>query len=109
MSIKSLLAVLLSLIKENGFFRFVDKKHDFNTRDLKTIYHYSTDILLIGSGKKGLGGNGFPEKQMTQFVFNTVKMRPLQVIILKTPDACKKYNQLKKEGYNVLFIIHNTC
>ena len=97
------------MIKENGFFRFVDKKHDFNTRDLKTIYHYSTDILLIGSGNKGLGGNGFPEKQMTQFVFNTVKMRPLQVIILKTPDACKKYNQLKKEGYNVLFIIHNTC
>ena len=97
------------MIKENGFFRFVDKKHDFNTRDLKTIYHYSTDILLIGSGDKGLGGNGFPEKQMTQFVFNAVKMRPLQVIILKTPDACKKYNQLKKEGYNVLFIIHNTC
>ena len=97
------------MIHENGFFRFVDKKHNFNKRDINTICHHSKDILLIGSGKYGKGGNGFPEKMMTQFIFNSVKMKPLQVIILKTPEACKKYNQLKKEGYNVLFIIHNTC
>ncbi len=97
------------MIFENGFFRFVDKKHNFNTRDIDTICHYSNNILLIGSGKDGLGGNGFPEKLKPQFIFNTVKMKPLQVIILSTPEACKKYNQLKKEGYNVIFIIHNTC
>lgn len=97
------------MIFENGCFRFVDKKHDFNKRDINTICHYAPDILLIGSGSEGLGGNGFPEKQMTQFIFNAVKLKPMQVIILKTPDACKKYNQLKKEGYHVLFIIHNTC
>lgn len=97
------------MIFENGSFRFVDKKHDFNTRDKNTILHYSNNILLIGSGKDGLGGNGFPEKLKPQFIFNTVKLKPLQVIIMSTPEACKKYNQLKKEGYNVLFIIHNTC
>ena len=97
------------MIFESGFFRFVDKKHDFNTRDKNTIFHYSNSILLIGSGKDGSGGNGFPEKLKPQFVFNTIKFKPLQIIILKTPEACKKYNQLKKEGYNVLFIIHNTC
>ena len=97
------------MIHENGLFRFVDKKHNFNKRDINTICHYAKDILLIGSGKYGKGGNGFPEKMMTQFIFNSVKMKPLQIIILKTPEACKKYNQLKKEGYNVLFIIHNTC
>ncbi len=97
------------MIFENGAFRFVDKKHDFNFRDKRTIYHYSTDILLIGSGEDGLGGNGFPEKFKPQFVFSTDKLKPLQIIILKTPEACKKFNQLKKEGYNVLFIIHNTC
>lgn len=97
------------MIFENGTFRFVDKKHDFNFRDKNTIYHYSNDILLIGSGDENIGGNGFPEKEKPQFVFNTKKMKPLQIIILKTPEACKKFNQLKKEGYNVLFIIHNTC
>ncbi len=97
------------MIFENGSFRFVDKKHDFNTRDKNTIYHHTNNILLIGSGEDGLGGNGFPEKLKPQFVFNIIKLKPLQIIILKTPEACKKYNQLKKEGHNVLFIIHNTC
>ena len=97
------------MIFENGSFRFVDKKHDFNTRDKNTIYYHSSNILLIGSGEDGLGGNGFPEKLKPHFVFNLVKFKPLQIIILNTPEACKKYNQLKKEGYNVLFIIHNTC
>jgi len=97
------------MIFENGNFRFVDKKHDFNTRDKTTIFHHSSNILLIGSGEDGLGGNGFPEKSKPHFIFNTDKLKPLQIIILKTPEACKKYNQLIKEGYNVLFIIHNTC
>ncbi|MCD4818418.1 MAG: VanZ family protein [Candidatus Cloacimonetes bacterium] len=97
------------MIYENGFFRLVDKKHFFNKRDINTICNYTNDILLIGSGQYGKGGNGFPEKMITQFIFNSVNMKPLQVIILDTPEACKKYNQLKKEGYNVLFIIHNTC
>lgn len=97
------------MIYENGFFRFVDKKHSFNKRDINTICHHTTDILLIGSGAYGKGGLGFPEKIMSQFIFNTVKMKPIQIIILDTPQACRKYNQLKKEGYNVLFIIHNTC
>jgi VanZ family protein len=97
------------MIYENGFFRFVDKKHSFNKRDINTICHHANDILLIGTGKYGDGGNGFPEKIVAQFIFNSVKLKPLQIIILDTPSACKKYNKLKKEGYNVLFIIHNTC
>ncbi|MCF7858235.1 MAG: VanZ family protein [Candidatus Cloacimonetes bacterium] len=97
------------MIFENGTFRLVDKKHDFNARDINTICHFSENILIIGSGHDGLGGNGFPEKHKPQFIFNSVKLKPLQVIILKTPEACKKFNQLKQEGYNVIFIIHNTC
>ena len=97
------------MIFENGFFRFVDKKHVFNRRDINTICSYSSDILLIGTGKFGKGGKGFPEDVITQFIFNKEKKNVLQVIILNTPEACIKFNQLKKEGYNVVFIIHNTC
>jgi len=97
------------MIFENGFFRFVDKKHIFNRRDINTICNYSSDILLIGTGEDGKGGRGFPEDVMSQFIFNKAKKSVLQVIILKTPEACIKFNQLKKEGYNVVFIIHNTC
>ncbi|RLC52533.1 MAG: hypothetical protein DRZ79_01035 [Candidatus Cloacimonadota bacterium] len=97
------------MIYQNGSFRLVDKKHSFNKRDISTISHYADDILLIGSGTFGKGGYGFPEKKEVQFIYNEVKKKPLQVIILKTPEACRVYNRLKAKGYKVLFIIHNTC
>jgi len=97
------------MIYENGDFRLVDKKHIFNKRDIKTISKFADDILLIGSGTYGKGGYGFPERTEVQFIFNNVKKKPLQVIILKTPEACEMFNRLKKQGFKVLFILHNTC
>lgn len=97
------------MIYENGFFRFVDKKHIFTMRDQRTIKKKCSDILIIGSGEEGKGGRGFPENEEVQFVYNSNIGRMTQVIILRTPEACKVYNRLKKEGKNVTFIIHNTC
>ncbi|RLC45853.1 MAG: hypothetical protein DRH70_06690 [Candidatus Coatesbacteria bacterium] len=97
------------LIHPNGMFRLVDKKHAFNQRDMQFFYHHANDILLIGSGSEGKGGKGFPEVRETQFIFNPVTKRGLQVIIQKTPEAVKVFNRLKEEGKNVLFVIHNTC
>lgn len=97
------------MIFPNGTFRLVDKKIYFNQKDkFNRIYMHSKDILLIGSGKDGEGGMGFiDEKRETQFVFNPIKKIPLQVIVLKTPEACEEFNLLKSKGYNVMFIIHN--
>lgn len=97
------------MIFPNGTFRLVDKKIYFNNPDkYNTIYAHAKDILLIGSGKDGKGGRGFPVINEAQFVFNPISKQPLQVIILKTPEACEKFNQLKKKDYNVLYIIHNS-
>ncbi len=97
------------MIYENGWFRLVDKKHDFNRRDLLTIYEHTTDILLIATGYDDRGGGGFPEDEIVQFVWNAMTHNVTQVIRLKTPLACEEYNRLKKEGKNVVFIIHSTC
>lgn len=96
------------LIFENGTFRLVDKKYEFNGRDILTLYSKSSDILLIGSGRDGLGGIGFPEDFEVQFVFHNYTKTGMQLIILKTPEACQTFNRLKQEGYNVVFLIHNT-
>lgn len=96
------------MIFENGFFRLVDKKRFFNKRDQVTIKEYTTNILLIGTGSKGLGGNGFPKDEVLQFVYNTFKKRGMQVIALPTPQACREYNRMKEEGKKIVFIIHNT-
>ena len=94
------------MIHNNGLLRFTDKKNFFNGRDQNTIFSYSEDILIIGNGSSDKEIMGFPIKSQTQFVYNTYTKRGLQVIITELNLAVLKYNQLKKEGYNVVFIIH---
>lgn len=97
------------MIYPNGTFRPVDKKHYFNTRDRKFFLGFQTDILLLGSGSLAQGGRGFDESGPYHFVYNPFTNRATQIIILSTPEACQVFNRLKKEGKNVLFILHNTC
>ena len=97
------------MIYPNGLFRPVDKKHYFNKRDQGKIKELAPDILLIGSGSRGLGGGGFPEAQEVQFIYNPVAERGIQVIILNSHEACQVHRKLKQEGLKVLFILHSTC
>lgn len=96
------------MIFPNGWFRLVDKKHYFTPGDKTTIFEQRADIVIIATGAYGYGGLGF-DKRVSQFGYNICTKRCTQAIPLKTPDACKVFNRLKKEGKNVLIIIHNTC
>lgn len=97
------------MIFPNGMFRLVDKKHDFNYRDRTFFMMQKADIVIIGSGAYGKGGNGFTKKVPHQFIYNPFTQRGTQVIILKNSEACKTFNRLKRERKNVLFVLHNTC
>ncbi|MBE9467825.1 MAG: VanZ family protein [Bacteroidetes bacterium] len=96
------------LIKPSGCYRLVDKKQIFTQTDISTILKYSPDIILIGRGIHGRGGEGFPAPYEVQFLFNSKLKSMVQVINLKNEQACAEYNKLKAEGKNVVFIIHNT-
>ncbi|MCK5823374.1 MAG: VanZ family protein [Bacteroidales bacterium] len=96
------------LIKPSGCFRLVDKKQIFNKTDISTVFDYSPDIILIGRGIHGRGGEGLPAPYEVQFLFNPKSKKMVQVINLKNKQACAEYNKLKNEGKNVVFIIHNT-
>ncbi|MDO9577508.1 MAG: VanZ family protein [Candidatus Cloacimonadales bacterium] len=97
------------MIFPNGTFRLVDKKIYFNQKDkVNRIYKHVNHILLLGSGADGEGGMGFiDEKMETQFLFNPIQKTALQVIVLKTAEACEEFNILKSKGYDAMFIIHN--
>ena len=95
------------MIFPNGRFRLVDKKLDFNNLDKKIIFAKNPDILLIGTGKKGKSGSGLGADKEVQFIYNNQYKRAVQLIKLKTPEACRNFNRLKKSGYNVMFIINN--
>ncbi len=101
-------AFLDLMIYPNGLPRLVDKKESFNDQDQSFLLKQEPDILLIGSGFNGKGGKGFHIGEGSTFLYNKYLHRGTQVIILKTPDACKVFNRLKREGKNVLFIIHNS-
>jgi VanZ family protein len=97
------------MIFPEGDFRLVDKKHFFNTRDRQTMLLREADIILIGTGSQDKGGKGFPRPDRHQFIFNPFTGQGTQVLILPNADACKVFNKLKKDGKNVLFVLHNTC
>ncbi len=97
------------MIFPDGTFRLVDKKHYFNYRDQDFFKKQQTDIIVVSSGSRGEGGNGFPVKDPVQFIFNPYTQKGTQVIILENSRACELFNRLKDEGKNVLFILHNTC
>ncbi|MBL7032779.1 MAG: VanZ family protein [Candidatus Delongbacteria bacterium] len=97
------------MVFPEGGFRLVDKKHFFNSRDRQTILRLGPDIVVIGSGTQGKGGRGFAKPHPHQFIFNPFTNRGTQVLILPNIDAYRVFNQLKKDGRNVLFILHNTC
>jgi hypothetical protein len=98
-----------AMIFPDGTFRLVDKKHYFNFRDQNFFMKQQTDIVVVSSGSRGEGGQGFPVKAPVQFIFNPFTQRGTQVIILENSQACELFNRLKDEGKNVLFILHNTC
>ncbi len=87
-------------------FRLADKKAMFNKTDKERLMQYEPDILLIGSGENGEGGNGFPWKEKSHFIYNKHNDRIVQVMIHDSRTACIQYNRLMREGYRVLFVMH---
>ena len=96
------------MIFPDGTFRPVEKKAYFSARDRQFFMKQKTDIILIASGAHGEGGRGFPKDAASQFVYNPFIERGTQVMSLKTPEACRVFNRLKREQKNVLFVIHNS-
>jgi len=93
----------------DGRIRLVDKKRSFNQTDRLFLLRQESDIVLIGSGPDGEGGEGFPKKADSQFLYNPISKKGTQVIVLKNEEACEVFNRLIREKKNVLFILHNPC
>jgi VanZ family protein len=94
------------LIHPDGRFRLVDKKTYFNNRDMLFLYYHANNILLVGCGENESFVEGFPENQVSQFVFNPESYRAIQIIMLPNAMACEQYNRIKKEDKELMFIIH---
>jgi hypothetical protein len=74
------------------------------TSDMITgVYDQDIDILIIGIGVEGL-------IECTEEVKRSIKKNGIKELILeKTPTACKTYNELFHKGKRVALLAHGTC
>ncbi|MEA3445399.1 MAG: VanZ family protein [Bacteroidota bacterium] len=96
------------LIRENGTIKLMDKKSNFNQTDIKYLFTKTSNILIIGGcSDDDTGSIGFPESLKSQFIFNPIINKAIQVIILPLDEACATFNRIKKSEKDVALIIHN--
>ena len=60
-------------------------------------------LVVIGNGEDG---RLFVPDEIVKFL---LKNGIEKVIVLRTPDACKEYNRLYREGEKVALLAHGTC
>lgn len=73
--------------------------HKLHLEDLKEVFEYNPDFLIIGTGNSGL--MKVPQKLSSQ-----IKNKGINLIIEKTPRAVKKFN---KKQSNTIAALHLTC
>jgi hypothetical protein len=77
--------------------------HKLKPEMVEKMLDKGLDTLIIGIGVNGL--IECPDK-----VKQTVKKNGIKdLILLKTPEACQKYNELYNKGHKVGLLAHGTC
>ncbi len=79
------------------------KGHRLTTEMITGVFGKNIDILIIGSGASGALECPFSVQEY-------IRSKGIQKIILeRTPDACRTYNEMNCTGLQVALLAHETC
>ncbi len=79
------------------------KKHDLTPEMITGVYDNGLEILFIGSGVEG-------RLKCPDAVKQAISSHGITDIrVLPTPEACRQYNILHREGRKVALLAHGTC
>ncbi len=79
------------------------KGHELDFDMITGVLDKELDALVLGVGVNGA-------VQCSKDVIKGIKKSGVeQVFVLRTPEACKKYNELYREGKRVALLAHGTC
>ena len=79
------------------------KGHDLTNEMVTGIFEENIDTLIIGIGAAGA-------VNCPASVQEYIKSKGIrEILLLKTPEACKKYNELFQDGKHVALLAHGTC
>ncbi|MFQ5813861.1 MAG: MTH938/NDUFAF3 family protein [Anaerolineae bacterium] len=75
------------------------KAHFVGLAEIEPLLKEGPDVLIIGTGYDN----------MVQLEEEILAMSAVQILPLPTPQAVRRYNELKGEGKRVAAIVHSTC
>jgi hypothetical protein len=79
------------------------KGHELSIDMVTGVLDKDLDALVLGIGVNGA-------IQCSKEVIKAIKKSGVEkVFVLQTPDACKKYNELYRQGKRVALLAHGTC
>jgi hypothetical protein len=79
------------------------KGHELRPSMITGVYGRGIEVLIIGSGVEGL-------LECPGEVKRTVKENGIpELIVARTPEACRLYNGLFHQGKCVALLAHGTC
>jgi hypothetical protein len=79
------------------------KGHTLNTHMITGIFGMEIEVLIIGTGVEGM--LECPEEVRSYIMNHGIK----ELILKETPEACRIYNSLYREGRKVALLAHGTC
>jgi len=79
-----------------------DTRHLLTLKQTKKILDEKLETLLIGSGQDGYF-------EVSNKVMHVCQTKKIQLIVMPTPEAIEKFNELIEQGKKVIAFIHVTC
>ena len=79
-----------------------EKGHIFDVNDVKRAVKKNPDVIVFGTGFYGIC-------EVTKECKNYIEERVIELIIDKTENAVKAFNDLLKESKKVVGLFHLTC
>jgi hypothetical protein len=96
------------VFSKEDFFLFWDsvepteKTHKPGIEELESMLLKEPDTIIFGIGFRSL-------VKINEAIIKTAKTNKVELIILPTPEALKKFQELIKKGKKVAARIHTTC
>jgi len=79
-----------------------DVRHLLTVKLTKKILGKNPEILLVGSGHDGYF-------EVSDEVMRVCQNKKIQLIVMPTPEAVEKFNELIEKNKKVIAFIHVTC
>ncbi len=78
------------------------KGHKLKAGMVRRALALKPEVLIIGNGVEGALEIGKKARQ-------EVEDAGVKLVVLPTPEACREYNRLYRQGKRVILLAHGTC